>query len=333
VNIYNVVKVLANSGIYFPASTIYGDVEIRPAVKDFDDEKECLKESFTLNKISVEVSLNSRISCIVEAENEETAINVSDEKFEEVLDLKSREFSISRMELTPCGYTKELESGILKPIKDNSFGPNGTFLRQLHSFQQIDQTQQFLLWNNELSERYKKSLHWSRNALREPNIQIKVMFMWFSLEALFKESENDQIAPYIRWFLGFPNGAGAQFVSKAKFNILSTNEKYEKWKKKLIDSLEKIREFRNYSVHSGFRRFDFSNDELVLYEKIMTLGAFRCQGAVYTALCNNLQTVSEFKEYVGVIFDSLPNIENDVHGNILYMLENLISFPHFKHNK
>jgi len=321
-NRYNVVKVLADSGVHFPASTIYGDVEIRPALKDFDDEKECLKESFKLNKISVEVSLNSRISCIVQAENEEIAVNISDEKFEEVLDLKSREFSISRMELTPCGYTKELESGILKPIKDNSLGPCGAFLRQLYSFQQIDRTQLFLLWNSELSERYKKSLHWSRNASRESNIQIRIMFMWFALEALLKESENDQIAPYIRWFLGFPNGAGAQFVSQAKNNKLSSNEKYEKWKRKLLDSLEKIREFRNDSVHSGFRRFDFSYDELVLYEKIMTLGTSRCQGAVFTAMCNDLQTVSEFKEYVGIIFDSYPNIENDIHGNILYSLEN-----------
>ncbi len=320
---YNVVKVLADNGVHFPVASIYGDVELRPANKDFDEEKKCIEESFELNKIKVEVSLNSRISCLVEAENEEVAIKMSDEKFEGVLDLKSREFSISKLETTPCGYTKELESGILSPIKDNTFGPCGAFLRKLNSFPEIDRTQLFLLWDNELSERYKKSLHWSRNASKESNIQIKIIFMWFAMEALLKESENDKIAPYIRWFLGFPSGAGAQDVSAATSQKLNANENYAKWKRKLIDSLEKIREFRNDSVHAGFRRFDFSGDELSLYEKIMTFGTSRCQEAVFTSMSNGLQTVSEFKEYVGVIFDSYTDIENDIHGNILYSLESL----------
>jgi len=322
-NTYNVVRVLANSGVHFPASTVYGDVEIRPACKDFDNERKCLDESFKLNKILVDVSLNSRISCVVSAENEDIAINISDDIFEEILDLKSREFSISKMDITPCGYIRDLESGILKPLTDNVFGPCGAFLRQRYLFQQIDKTQLFLQWDSELIERYKKSLHWTRNAYKESNLQIKIMFMWFALEALLKESEHDQIAPYIRWFLGFPSGTGAQFVSNEKNNRLKANEQYEKWKKKLTDALEKIRIFRNDSVHSGFRRFDFSNDELVLYEKIMIFGTSRCQDAVFTAMSNNLKTVSEFKEYVGIIFDSNDNMINDVCGNILYGLENL----------
>lgn len=320
-NLYSVVKVLANNGVHFPVATVYGDVEIRPASKDFTNEKECIEESFKLNKISVEVSLNSRISCIIRAESNKEAIQLADEKFEEILDLKSREFVISRLETTPCGYIKDLESGILQPIKDETFSPSGAFLRRIHSFQQIDRTQLFLMWDGELVERYKKSLHWSRNASKESNIQIKIMFMWFALEALLKESDNDKIAPYVRWFLGFPNGYGAQFVSRKKIESLESHECYEKWKRKLIDALEKIREFRNDSVHSGFRRYDFSEEELALYEKIMIFGTSRCQDAVFTGLSNGLRTVSDFKEYVGFIFDSYTNIENDIHGNILFSLE------------
>lgn len=319
---YNVVKVLANNGVHFPVASVYGDVEIRPANKDFINEKKSIEESFELNKISVEVSINSRISCIVITENDQKAIQLADEKFEEVLDLRSREFAISRLETTPCGYIKDLESGTLKPIKDEKFSPSGAFLRRLHSFQQIDRTQLFLMWEGELAERYRKSLHWSRNASKESNIQIKIMFMWFALEALLKESENDKVAPYIRWFLGFPNGHGAQYISKQKIEALKSNEHYEKWKRKLIDALEKIREFRNDSVHSGFRRYDFSEEELALYEKIMIFGSSRCQEAVFSALSNGLRTVSEFKEYVGLIFDSYTNIENDIHGNVLFSLEN-----------
>lgn len=320
-NLYNVVKVLANNGVHFPVTRVYGDVEIRPASKDFSNEKESIEESFKLNKISVEVSLNSRISCIVRAESNKKAIQLADGKFEEILDLKSREFVNSRLETTPCGYIKDLESGVLQPIKDDTLSPSDAFLRRIHSFQQIDITQLFLMWDGELVERYKKSLHWSRNASKESNIQIKIMFMWFALEALLKESENDKIAPYVRWFLGFPNGHGAQFVSKIKIESLESHDCYEKWKRKLTDSLEKIREFRNDSVHSGFRRYDFSEEELALYEKIMIFGTSRCQNAVFTGLINGLRTVSDFKEYVGLIFDSYTNIENDIHGNILFSLE------------
>ncbi|KMQ49485.1 hypothetical protein CHISP_3605 [Chitinispirillum alkaliphilum] len=327
---YNVVKVLANNGMVFPVSTIYRDVEIRPAGKDFEDEAKCLEESLEINKSNVDLSINSRISCIVEATTTEEAIKLADEKFEEVLDIKSHDSVLSQMELSNCGYTKDLITGLIKPILNHSFGPCCAFIRQLRSFHQVDSTQVFLLWNSELSERYKRSLHWSRNASKESNIQIQILFMWFAVEALFKETGTDMVAPYIRWFLGFPNGNGAQYIASHKRAQLRQNENYDKWKRKLIDALENIREFRNASVHSGFRRYDFSDNEILLYEHIMKLGTSRCQRAVYTAMASGLETVNEFKEYVGLIFDITVNVENDVHGTIIYTLENGINLNYSK---
>lgn len=322
---YNIVKVLANGGVIIPEAVIYGDVEIRPARKDLAQEKECIERSFkSMDRAPEEIiSINARIACIVSADSDQNAIRLADAKFEEILDLISREkgFGLSRFTVSPCGYIKEMESGRMTHINDGTFRPYPAFERSLYSFQQINRTQYLLTREGELVERYKKSLHWSRNALQESNIQIKILFMWFALEALLKENETEMIAHYIRWFLGFPSGTGAQYV-RQKIKLLEAHPRYVEWGKKIIDSLEKIRIFRNASVHSGFRRYDFSEKELALYEKILTLGSARCQNAVFTAISNYLKTVQEFKEYVGLIFDDCTEV-NDIHGNVLFMLEDI----------
>lgn len=270
------------------------------------------------------ISINARIACIVSADSDQNAIRLADAKFEEILDLISREkgFGLSRFTVSPCGYIKEMESGRMTHINDGTFRPYPAFERSLYSFQQINRTQYLLTREGDLVQRYKKSLHWSRNALQESNIQIKILFMWFALEALLKENETEMIAPYIRWFLGFPSKTGAQYVSRQKIKSLKTHRLYVKWDRMLNDALEKIRDFRNHSVHSGFRRYDFSEKELALHEKILTLGSARCQNAVFTAISNNLKTVQEFKECVGLIFDSCADV-NDIHGNVLFMLEDI----------
>ena len=54
----------------------------------------------------------------------------------------------------------------------------------------------------------------------------------------------------------------------------------------------------------------------------MSIGCARCQGAVKIALTQRLQSVTEFKEYAGIIFENRGNLANDILGNIVYSLEN-----------
>jgi hypothetical protein len=166
-------------------------------------------------------------------------------------------------------------------------------------------------------------LHWARNAKHEKNKQLKIIFYWFSIEALLKESENDNISGVLRWCLGFPNGKKRNEVPNSILSSLNTHPRYEYWSKEIVTIVEQIRIFRNDSVHSGFRSVDFTKSELELYTEVMTFGASRCQGAVNIALMNRIETVSDFKEYIGIIFEGRVGLINDVHGNLIYSLDEI----------
>jgi hypothetical protein len=131
------------------------------------------------------------------------------------------------------------------------------------------------------------------------------------------------ISGVLRWCLGFPNGKKRNEVSNSILNSLSAHSRYEHWSKEIVTIVDKIRIFRNDSVHSGFRSVDFTKSELELYTQVMTFGTSRCQGAVTIALTNRIETVSDFKEYIAVIFESRINLVNDVHGNLIFSLDEI----------
>lgn len=319
---YYVTKILDEGGIYRPNTFVLGDVELRSPKSDFSDELKVIKESIKNNKSQLKPEFNCRISTIVHAENLIDAELLADEKFVSTLDLISAELPLSKLQLSECGYVKNLTNGELSPIKDLNFSPGTVYTIQQHKFPKMEFNQWLINEKSDLSLRYRRSLHWSRNGKWEKNLQIRIIFNWFAVEALLKESEHDNVGPLIRWFLGYPNGTQAQFVSNKTMDQLNSNPLYEIWKRKIIKSIEQIREFRNDSVHSGFRNVDFSVSEIKLFNQIMIFGCSRCQGAVYAALINKIETVSEFKEYISIIFENNNNLVNDVHGNILYSLAN-----------
>lgn len=321
-NVFYVAKLLDIQGVYRPDGFILGNVELRPPSSDFEDELETIKISIQKNKITINPNINCRIGTIVHAATLKDAELFADEKFVGALDIISSEFPISRISLSKCGYIKNLESGELTPIEDVNFSPNMAFVRPQSKFQIMEFSQWVTMQNSELAVRYRRSLHWSRNSKWEKNLQIRILFNWFAVEALFKENEEDKVAPLIRWFLGYPNGPSAENVSSELIEKLKSNSLYNNWKNKITNSIEQIRIFRNESVHSGFRNVDFSVSDMKLFSQLMTFGCSRCQCAVSDALRNGLKTVSEFKEYISLIFENKDNLVNDVHSTILYSLEN-----------
>lgn len=318
---YLVLKILDNQGVYLPYTLIYGSVEIRSCNADSEYEVDILKESALRNGIDFNMYLYcARIISIVESEDVNEAIDIADDLFSEILDLKSRDFFSSILETSNIGYVKKLESGGIQPIIRNEFKMPLSFVVNKDSIQRIDISQYIYSLNSELSRRYLRSLHWSRNSQNESNSQIKILFCWFAIEALFKETEHDHIGGMVRWFLGFPNGSQRNDVLCSIIKELRKHPKYDYWNKELITIVDDIRIFRNNSVHSGFRSFDFTKKKLKYYKEIMAYSAPRCQNAVRYALINGISTVSEFKEYVAIIFEENIRI-NDVHYNILFSFE------------
>lgn len=323
-NTYLILKVLAPRSICIQNTSIYSDVEIRSHNSDFDDEIEALKKSAESAKLNFnDFSYSGRLATLVKSNNVREAVNLAEDRFSTILDLKSIEFPVSNYSLSPVGLTKNLETGEVLPIQHDGHEPSLTFMTHSGDTQRFDPTNYILSLDTDLSKRYLRSLHWSRNSRHEKNAQLRILFDWFSVEALLKESESDNIIGSIRWFLGFPNGKSELEVSSHVKSSLNSYPKYKIWKKKLPVILNKIRTFRNDSVHSGFRGVDFTRKELELYSQITRLGTSRCQGAVQLALINGLQSVAEFKEYISLIFEEKKNLINDVHRNIISILDSI----------
>lgn len=320
-----VVKVLESQSICLPSTLIYSDVELRSSSADTPDEIELLKLSAkSANLDFSQYHHCARIATLVNEDSLEQAVSVADDRFAEILDLKSIEVPISNFSLSTIGFVKDLLSGQLQEIKHKQHKPSMSFMVHQGDVQPTDITHYILSQNSELSNRYLRSLHWFRNSKHENNQQLKILFNWFAVEALLKESETDNIGGSIRWFLGFPNGKQSQNVSKTIISKLESNPRYGYWKKELAEITDKIRIFRNDSVHHGFRSVDFSSKELELYNQIMVFGTSRCQAAVQQALINEISTASEFKEYIALIFEQNNNLINDVHGNITFSLDRII---------
>ncbi|WP_337919633.1 hypothetical protein [Vibrio cholerae] len=323
---YLIVKVLETKSVYLPTTTVYSNVELRSSSADFPEElvalEECAKK---LNLDFSQYSHCARIATIVENGCMESAISIAESRFAEILDLKSIEVPISNYTISSIGFVKDLSSGKLYEIKQSTHQPSMSFFTHQGSIQKRDITHYILAQKSELSTRYLRSLHWFRNSKHEKNPQLKILFNWFAVEALLKESEMDNIAIYIRWFLGFPNGKAGKLIDSKLLEELESHNNYAYWKKELINVLERIRIFRNDSTHHGFRSIDFTPEQLELYSQIMIYGVTRCQGAVQSAILYGIKSVQEFKEYMPTIFELNNNLINDVHGNILFSLHSLKS--------
>lgn len=317
-----VVRILQSQSVYISHTLVYSNEELRGPSADTSEESSFF-ESVAKN-IYLDYNhykLCARITTIVNSSNVIDALNIADNRFSEVMDVISINFPISNFNLSPIGLLKDLDSGVIHHLNDNSFKPSTTFMLQQGLIQKYDNDHYLLSRDNELSKRYLRSLHWFRNAKHENNKQLKILFYWFALEALLKESESDNISGIIRWFLGFPNGKNSQDVSLHLIKDLESHVKYHFWKRKLPIVLDKIREFRNNSVHHGFRNIEFDLSELDLFCQVMVLSVSRCQGAVRNAINNNITSISEFKEYIPEIFELNTHVKNDTHGTIIYSLE------------
>jgi len=319
---YLIVKILEPQSISLPTTFVYYGVELRGATADSSDEIKLFELSAINQHLEYsQYSVCARIATIVLETNALKAAEVANDRFTEVLDLRSIEVSMSNLSVSNIGFIKDLESGEMYEIKNNDFKPCISFYVHQGDIQKFDVTHLMLSADTELSNRYLKSLHWARHAKHENNQQLKVLFYWFSVEALLKESKLDNVGDSLRWFLGFPNGSKSQLVSKALIEELSSDSRYLFWKSKIVKKIDEVREFRNDSTHHGFRTIDIPKEQLVLYNQIMILGVSRCQTAVQTAIINKISTLSEFKDYMPIIFEQNKSLVNDVHKNILFLLE------------
>ncbi len=103
-------------------------------------------------------------------------------------------------------------------------------------------------------------------------------------------------------------------------SLLRQNNDYIFWNKRMDGLLNQIRTLRNKSIHEGNRQKDYPENLLELYQKVMIFSVSRCLGLVQTAIQAKLLTVSEFKNYVPMLFEYSNRQVEDVLHNIVYTL-------------
>jgi hypothetical protein len=157
---YYVLKLLENGGVYRADTVVYGDVEIRPPRVDYKDELEAIKKSIEPSEINLDFIC--RIGTIVNCDSIEEAELLADEKFVSILDLLSSDFYISRIGITQFGYTKNLSDGEITPIQSRQFTPRTCFIVKQSNFIKYDFNHWIVNQKTDLSDRYKRSIHWSR---------------------------------------------------------------------------------------------------------------------------------------------------------------------------
>lgn len=322
---YAVVRLLDPHGSYHANVETYGPVEVRGPRVDSPDETVALQSSCDQWGLAVDLTRCMRIACIVSAESDAAAHDAARLILEEAVDvLDSANWGRSRFEVLGPGFARRLDNGRIFPRKHPKvFGPFTSYL--VGSEQLAPPTlQQFLMHRPrlELSSRLVRSMHWLRTARNDASRQRAVLFRWFALEAILRQSKEDDIVPQVSWCLGFPMGKGAALVDPTLRGKLQSHPHYASWRKEVQRRLESIRSFRNDSVHSGFREQDVSGADLRGFEELLTMTAPRVMHFATQALVLGAETQADLIEYLPVILQTLPNLVNDLHGTVIYLLEN-----------
>jgi hypothetical protein len=167
-----------------------------------------------------------------------------------------------------------------------------------------------------------RSCHWSRKARAETNLQLRVLFQWFAMEAILMVNKDHDIVPQVMWALGFLQGHAQLLIAPSMLAALLAHPRYETWRKRVRTALIALKTFRNDSVHSGFRPQDVPEDQLKGFDFLTHIGCPRVQALTKRAMCSGLTTVEELFEYIPLLFEASPNSVADAHGTVIFLFEN-----------
>ena len=324
-NDYLVVRLANPKGIYYPRSFCLGNVEIRPPKTDTPDESECLKVSLEKNQEDANLNVAMRLAAIVEdVSDQEDAYIQTQHLFEEALDvLATEQFGLSSVSLMKSGFVRDLISGDLIPRELKEFSPSTSFHIIRDRFPQISFKEYLLLGREiEIYNRFLRSLHWSRHAGWEENLQIKILFNWFSIEALFKLDKDDDIVPKAMLSMGFPIGQMKNNVDTGLISQLESHTDYKPFRELIHRNMKEIRDFRNDSVHSGFRSWDISSIDLKRYSYLTNIACNCCQQLTKIGILSQIETAKDIWDNSPDLLKKRNNIINFVHGTLIYSLKN-----------
>lgn len=332
----------------------WGTVEIRQSKHDIPSERKSITESMALFGLSEAVLQQgdqnseaglSRISTIVSAEGGRQPLAVARERFAEALDVLDIITPLKKFALLEPGCIRYLDTGNIEPLHP----PYSRLSRYLQSsimhvditrFSPMDLGQIVLAKQTpgradiDLADRLLRSAYWSRRARTEVNPQLRVLFRWFAIEAVWMIEPtkacpvtNDDVITPIMWAFGFPRGQGGNLV-KRKASLFSNEIEYHStWVQTCATRLEAIRKFRNHSVHNGFRHYDISPRQLLDYDIMAYQACGSIQRQVELGIAYGFQTAADLLEYLPLLFETCcesHHVKNLIHA--LQHPENFIRY-------
>ena len=217
---FTIYRLLSDFGVVYPGTVDLGFVSIL-RLRDEDVEiKNVLEVSLKSHQETSMLNIAMMMRYEAMATDLQEAACQADAVFNNVLDILDVicNYGVSRIALLNSGFYLSDSSQLPQPLKSKSNqlpfpsfsrarpenDPNLKLCRALLSPTNI---------NCELHNRFINSAHWSRNARWEINPQLKLLFKWFSMEALLVVNKKDEIIPYVKWALGFPSGQNAKKIN------------------------------------------------------------------------------------------------------------------------
>lgn len=287
-----------------------GGVELRAQDSLTRDEFAALDESARSQGMSLEHFKHSPVACvIVLAEDVLTATEIADGPIAEVLDFQEA-FEIggqfSRNEILPASFVRDMETGAVsvgRTLLSSKLW--GTPVRMRNWFWEPPDAMRraFFLERSELGVQLRRSVHWWRRSRSVLDGQLRLLWRWFAIEALCKvRVEETDITPRIRWFLGFPTGPALTTVPRRLIAEWEAQADYDTWRRKVVRWLVEIRDFRNESVHNGFRFADIDVGRLRLYNRVADTVCVNLHQATHRALAIGARSRQDLADYVDCVF-------------------------------
>jgi hypothetical protein len=310
-----VTRVVDAGRLRYSATQSLGRVELRAAKRDSPRERAALQAS--QESFGERPPLNSglRISNIVERGNPWDVASKAEPAMIEALDILGADLRLCPLRLCRSGFIRNADSLEVLPLEQepedcSAFG--AVFWLRRGMFPPAGRGQRLLLRPSDLAKRLIRSYHWSRLGDVEATAQLRLLFHWFAIEAIWKVGRgNDDIIPRVMWSLGFPTGRGLLLVPPWLRQALVGVPNYRAWRKCVYALLQAARRFRDDTVHSGFRSQDIAPDRLLQVGQVVELACPRTQENARVGIDCGLVSPDELVEYLPLLFVQAPRVVGD----------------------
>ncbi|MCG6146572.1 hypothetical protein [Leptospira bandrabouensis] len=315
-NDYIIYRIVIGSR-YFTTPKFYAEGEISKFTTLFPEEKIKILESAKSFQINFIEELGQVISVIVKGTNYTQALRESETKFDESLDILSKDFySYIKCEISEAGIIKNLESLEIHTIKREDYNFNqsreaigSVFETKANEFEKPNIYQLIYEFKHRnIVKAFLRSIHYYRLAKKESNIIYKFLSYWMSFEAISRTTKEDNIKQKLLFSLNIFTGKKYKNLNQTILKKMSVHPDFKLISKIVKKSIPTLISTRNSIVHNGFNANDINNQEIRKYCILLHFGISRLQNLCKESIIDNDINLSNFWEKIEIYFNRIEKI-------------------------